>query len=171
MDIKMIIVIAGYIALFLLFCITPVTKRHLFTKAGKKVFAIHKTTSFRSALIMMLGFLLIGISYMQESSVILQIIIVACALMGEYIAISDLTMTGKSGIYENGLLIETKYIPYDEIMGFPQLNITEGERSDDGSALIMVTKKNDQVKIAFKNATECKEFTDKLFEHKPELKP
>lgn len=153
--------------------IIPLRIKKLKKKAGECVLEIQNKKSFSfDVAIFILSFVLIAISLVNDFSFYIYIVLCACALIGQEIAIRDFIMNRRSGIYKNGIISTGNYVSFNQIESFPVLELPENEQKNhDESTLDILTKKNGIITLIFNDKNECQNAVKKIFDLHPELKP
>lgn len=163
-----IVSVAIYAAMFIAI---PVRRKIAKKNSGKLLMKIAEPALYRSTVIILLSLMLIIFAKVRDFKLVSQLILVGCGLLGEYMSMNDYAYFRMSGVYENGILVNGTFLPFENITCFPILQLPEEEQEKyDKSSLVLATTKKPTVTLMFASEEECAEAVEKILEVKPELK-
>lgn len=160
MDISKIIFLVSTGIFFVLFFTIPFRVRNLKKNAGECILKLTQASVYKAVFIYLAGFLLIIFTMLIKFYPLYQCIFCLCALLGENIAMREFIMSGKYGVYENGIIASTQFVRFSDILSFPVLELPTEERERyNPCELSIVSKSKSNITLIFASKEECEKVT------------
>lgn len=161
MAVNQIVFLSSFGIFFLMFFSIPFRVKKIAAKSGEVVFKTSQPSLGRAVIIFLLGFLLMAATMIRSFSLINQLILCGCALLGEEMAMREFCLSGKYGVYEKGIISAGRFVAFDDIVTFPVLNLPPEEQEHyDKRTLVIATKSVGKVELVFASEEECRKVTD-----------
>ena len=158
MDPYLLIAIAGYVLFFCSLGAIPVKRKKVIDEAGECIYGFPKKRTGFMIGVEVTAFVLITLSYFIRYTFFVTIILCACGVLGAWIVVGEAALGGKYGLYENGIVAVGKYIPYDDIVTFPILNLPKDEQLNyPQNELVIASRKYGNIEIPFDSDEICRE--------------
>lgn len=148
---------------FLILVSIPLRIKSILKRAGKCVFRIKgKNFVIQILIIISCGGILALLGF-RELGAVGDSIVCLVAILGVAIGSEEAGLFSHCGIYENGIISGGRYLPLSEIYSI--------QKSNESSALKLITEKKGTVTFVYESPEERREVLEKILELRPELKP
>lgn len=159
--------VAGFISIVLTF---PIRARFIIRKAGDLIVPIKKKTVALPLMIVLFSAFLLVILFFKQLSIFVALITMLVAVLGAAIGTQELALHDKCGLYQNGLVGATHYLPVKEIYGIEELGWSKEEREEHSSNVIhIITDKKGMVPFICEDEEQTKKVLAALVEICPAL--
>ena len=158
MNPNMLLVIAGYILFICGLIAIPVKQKKVMAIAGNCLYSFPKKRTGFIVGVEITAFVLITLSVLMNYTFFITMILCACGVLGAWIVVGEAALGSKYGLYDNGIVAVGKYIPYDDIVTFPILNLPKEEQKHyPQNVLVIASRKYGNIEVPFDSDEICGE--------------
>lgn len=169
--VRLMMVFAGAAVYMLVLASIPLRLKLIMRKAGNLVVPIAKKNIVMQIGIMILSGCLIGILAVRELGLFVDAVILLVGIIGVVMGSQDAFLSGKGGLYENGIIGNGCFVSISEINALPALSYTKEEREALNQTVLMVSTENRGIiNFLFDTEEEKKNIENELLKLKPGLK-
>jgi len=173
MEINSILQYITYVIYAVLLITWPSRKKKIFENLGKCLLPLQRKKSNLVIFVIIFALMLIVIQHFRKFDLLITVVLCGCAILGVEVAIRDKIFGALAGVYEKGLVIDGRYLLYNEIVAFPEL----GYEPDDSieldemyqRALKIVTNNSGTIHVGFSNLQEKEEALEIILKQEPRL--
>ena len=160
--------ILGIIAYILLLIILPKKiKNNLIPQAGKFLESVKAKDSKSFIAVLIAAPILLCLLFFRELGAVIDFVIFACSIIGVYMVFNEHLLKKASGIYENAIIADGKFVKYDDIEIFPTLEWEESYTNE----LKVIKKDGTEFSIFFADEQERAKGVKKILELCKRLAP
>lgn len=183
MSIQLIIRLVSYFIFVLLLTTIKLRNNKIKQRIGVLLLPLPAKRHKLVVVVFIIAPLLIVLQRFRSFELYMSIVLSACALLGTEIGIRDLVLGGMTGVYENGIVIDSRYIPYDSISSLPTLayendsdttpteTLAADAKETAAKTLKIVTEKSGITFVGFDSAENRNAAVAIILERNPRLKP
>ena len=158
MDPYFFILIAGYILFASSLVAIPLKRKIVMAVTGELLYGFPKKRIGFMIGVEIAAAVLITLSFFIRYTFFVTVILCGCGVLGAWIIVGEAALGKYYGLYENGIIGAGKYIPYDDILGFPVLNLPKNEQlNHPQNVLIFISRKYGNVELSFETDEICNE--------------
>lgn len=169
---RMVMVIVSGIIYGLILVSVPFRVKYVMKRSGKLIVSTAKKNIMFQIVSVILSGALLGILFFRELGFFSDLIICLVAILGSAMGSEDGALSGKNGLYENGLIGNGHFLPLSEIVALPALSYSKEEQEALNQNVMMVTTESKgTVNYLFDSAEEKKLVENELLKLNPALKP
>ena len=168
--IKLILLIVSSCIFLGILISIPFRSKYILKKAGKKIISMKDRQFVLSLLIIIFSAALILIVGIKHLAFSINLITCMVALLGGAIGSQELALRNKCGVYENGIIGPSNFLPVKEIYGVSELGWTEEERNEhDRKVIHIVTDKKGTVPFICDSEEQAEEILAGIIKICPSL--
>ncbi len=161
--VRFVLAAVSSVLYFLILISIPFRTKIILSKAGKKLVGGKVHALVLPILIMVCSFLLIFIVYFKELSFIVDLVTCLVGLLGAAMGSEEAALANISGLYENGLVGASHYLPLKEIYHVKEFDwAKEDWEKADNRVFHVVTDKRGTIPFVCSSEEECKEMLEVL---------
>ena len=170
-DYRFLLIISALAVFLLLLFSIPFRKKNYSNKAGKNLVKTSENKKYlMNYLSIIFAAFLIAILFFRNLGFVYNLIICLVALLAVYMGTEEIVLNGLSGLYENALIGNGKYLSLSEIFVLPVLSYSKEEQAAlDQRILVITTEKKGSVNFIFSSEDEKNFVENQLLKLKPEL--
>ncbi|MBO5237011.1 MAG: hypothetical protein J6B32_07890 [Spirochaetaceae bacterium] len=164
--------IIRYIAYFLYFLVViswPFRQKKIEKNLGNKILDISKKTSIITWVAIIIAPLLILLQRFKHFELFVGIILSATSIIAAEIVLKERAFKKIAGVYEKGIVLDGRYIPFIEIISIPSLAYESSPGYE--NVLKLVTEKSGELYIGFSSQEELESVVNAILSQEPRLKP
>ena len=163
MDISLFIVSISYILIAASWFTIPLRRKRSLNESGKIILGFPKKNNKFVIFVEILSVFLVTILFFIRYGAFVSVVLCGCGVLGAWIVVGEAALGKYYGLYENGIIAVGKYIPYDDIMTFPVLNLPKNEQlNHPQNVLVIASRRYGNVEIAFESDEVCSEVISTL---------
>ncbi|MBQ3670429.1 MAG: hypothetical protein II921_02995 [Treponema sp.] len=151
----------------------PFRKKRLTEKSGNLVMPLENTSPARIVAVIALCAAIIALVPLKQFALWICAVILLAALLGENFAIKEACTTGRSGIYENVIVLGTNIIFFDDIFSLPTLAYENDSDTVmvDRQSLQVMKKDNTNATLVFESQETRESAVAAILKLRPNLNP
>lgn len=158
MIVNYIIVSIAYILYLIGIFTIPIKRKHVMDISGELILGFPKLKLSFTIFVEILALVLITLNIFIVYSLLVTVVLCGCGVLGAWIIVGEVALGPKYGLYENGIVAAGKFIPYDDIMTFPILNLPKYEQEHyPNNILVVASRQYGNIEIAFDSDEICAE--------------
>ena len=159
---KNIIIIACYVIMAAVIPYLLITNRITLKKMGECVLKLPRKSIAGVIVIDVIALVLPAILIIRDFRN-MNYVFAACSILAYLIMTKDGFNRKNYGVYQNGLIAPSAVVFYEDIIGFPVLELPPEEQENySKNTLVLVTKKSSHLEIFFSSEKECREVLEQL---------
>lgn len=159
---------AGIIFLIVMMTI-PLRVKLVLKKAGEIKVRLSKKNVVLQYFVIIVSAVIIGLLYFRNIGLLNSVIVCTVAVLGTVMGTEEIAFCSRSGLYENGIIANGRFLAVDEIYSIAENSSGTGEVRY-VNLISFQTDKNGIVNISFVSEDEKKAVLDELIKIKPSLK-
>ncbi len=177
MQVNAILCCVSCAAYILLLATWPVRKKRMLSQLGECVLPLKHYGNRLFVLVLVCSPLLIVFSYFRDFGVMINAVLCASAVLAAEVGMKDQIFGKLAGIYQCGIIVDGRYLPYDQIRSIPELGYEKNDAEQevqDGMyerALKLVTEKSGIIYVGFADKAEKQAALAAVIGMEPRLKP
>lgn len=169
MNINTIIRYIAYLLYILVVVSWPFRKKKTEKELGNKILDTSKKTTFFTWGVIVLAPLLIILQRFKQFDLIVGIILSCTAILAAEVVLRERSYKQIAGVYEKGIIVDGRYIPFAEIITIPSLAYETSSGYE--NTLKLVTEKSGEIYVGFTSKEELDSVTKAILCQEPRLKP
>lgn len=163
----------AYAAYIILIATWPLRKKKIVSDLGNCVLATSRKTNALFIVVIVCAPLLIVLTRFRDFGLTINAVLAVSALLAAEVSIRDRIFASISGVYQNGIVVDGRYLPYDQIKALPTLGYDEEAEAEQNElyerALKIVTEKSGVVYVGFASKEEKDAAIVAILEQEPRL--
>lgn len=184
MDISLIIRLISYTVLLVLAVTYPLRSKKLLSKCGNLVVELPRKKSNKLVLVFILAILMVVIQRFRSFEIYIHIILSLCAILGLEIVMRDAVCRKLNGVYENALIVDSRFLLFSSIAALPTLEYENDPDSTDyedsfaqdaaetaAKTLQIVTNNAGAIFVGFDSAEDRDKAVAAILEKEERLRP
>ena len=125
-------------------------------------------------MVLCLAVLLIVLPGFRDFGLFVNCVLYLCAIVGAEVIVRDTLLRRMAGIYEHALIVDGRYLPFDDIRSLPELAYKNDDAEEDelyARALKIVSEKSGVIYVGFADRAQKKQAVELLLKLLPRLAP
>lgn len=167
MNVKLIYLIASYVAMAGIFLSIPFRRKAVRAAAGDQLFSLARNNVTKTVLINLLAAFLVYTVYRLDYNLFVSAVLCGAAIAGSFIITKDGGISNMDGVYKNAIICNGLVLPYEQIEDFPVFKLSKEDQALYAkNALIVTTKKKTKHELIFKDEETCSKVVELFKEMK-----
>lgn len=171
MELNVLIRCVAYFLYIVLLATWPLRKKKQREQLGKCVLPLHRHNHKFVPFVLIIAPLLIVLQRFRDFGIMINLVLCMAALLAAEVVIRDKVYDSLSGVYENGIIVDGRYLLFSQIVAFPTLEYEEETNQMYPNSLKVVTENTGVIYVGFVSKEEREQAIKVVLELQPRLAP
>lgn len=174
MDINAILQYISYAVYAAVIFSFPLRRRRMVRLCGRCLLAFAGIPVRVQYVVLCLAVLLIVLPGFRDFGLFVNCVLYLCAIVGAEVIVRDTLLRRMAGIYEHALIVDGRYLPFDDIRSLPELAYKNDDAEEDelyARVLKIVSEKSGVIYVGFADRAQKKQAVELLLKLLPRLAP